>query len=209
MKINEVQFPVKKNTNLEKAVELIKNKCSEFLPIYKKYGPLYRGIENNKFDKMPEIFIANSPTNRTPMSMSATFQNIIDKKLKKVGFTALRNNSIFCSVDRSTAFEYGYDNGMYIIFPYNGFSFTYSAKIHDLFNYINDNISNRNLIIDMPAEKLVKILRFKKENLSMVYERYKDNETGILYYPEIYIHGKYIAVKERYLLTLEMKELKK
>ncbi len=182
--------------DLTNAILLIKNKCSEFLPIYKKYGPLYRGIPY--FSTNFDIFIAETPINRIALSMPKTIQKIIDSKLEESGFTALRSNSIFCSGSNSFASLYGkLSNGKnYIIFPLNGFSFTYSEKIYDLFLYYSRNISfPADLHNNISSKEFVSKYKYTNKNLG----------TGIKCGNEILIHGKYIAINEKYLLEIKEK----
>jgi hypothetical protein len=47
------------------------------------------------------------------------------KVVKEAGFTTLRGNSLFCNSSLNKADNWGKP---YVIFPLNGFSYTYSAK---------------------------------------------------------------------------------
>ncbi len=179
MKINEVILTPSENKKLnikfEHVINVIKTQCSEFLPIYKKCGPLYRGIST----KIPEIFMAATPINRKPTDTHQSDQDKFDNLLYKSGFTALRRNSIFCSGDEYFARAYG---NVYLIFPLNGFSFTWSLYIQDFFN-------NPNILLDVSilnSKELVKKYDFKHTEL----------DNAIQSHNEILIHGQYLAISK-------------
>ena len=64
------------------------------------------------------------------MTSSSVAQDVYDKSIAKAGFKALRSNSIFTSGDSSLAFGFG--SSRYIIFPVNGFNFTWSHSKRDI-----------------------------------------------------------------------------
>jgi hypothetical protein len=124
----------------------------------------------------------------------------IDARLKKQNFTALRSNSIFCTTNYGTASAYG--DVVFVIFPINGFSYTWSPQIRDLTvdfklnrhlvnNYMNASPENKKLSgalhsfmrsLKFPSEKFVQWHNFKQSDLKDAINK------------EIYIHGKFVAI---------------
>jgi hypothetical protein len=75
--------------------------------------------------------VGQSHKKRKTKDTSSAIQTGVDKVLASKGFTALRHNSIFTSSRVEIASDYGIP---YIIFPKNGFSFTWSPKIQDFYH---------------------------------------------------------------------------
>jgi len=124
MRLNEIAAIPKFLPNI---VPLLTSKCSEILSFYKKTnGFLYRGI---KVQKPVIIQPEMNENSRMPVDVSIDSQRVIDLKLKESGFNALRGNSIFCKGSLHYAKSYGEP---YIVFPCNGFHYTWSDKIYDL-----------------------------------------------------------------------------
>ncbi len=224
MKINEILDPSRINTDIKNVDETfddvvipyIKIHCSEFLN--ETNSLMFRGLP---FDT-PNIFVAESRSNRTPKDIGKHFQEAIDNKLKESGFTALRSNSIFCTGNQGQALNYGQK---YCIFPLNGFTYTWcSAK--DLFiDYLlTDGVWSeiQRLLEEYSSGKLVTFddfeqlcifhrLKYSSHDLVTAYKYYfnlhtlsfikrynfskLDLNVAIMYGNEIYIHGKYIGVQ--------------
>lgn len=109
-------------------VELIQKDCSEYAQAVIATGKvLYRGSGNTS---MP-AYVARSRSNRSPDNTPLSIQKGFDKLLSSQGFTALRGNSIFTTSRQLQAARYGEP---YIIFPKNGFSFTWSPKVPDFYH---------------------------------------------------------------------------
>lgn len=113
-----------------KYAQLISKNCKFALAACQRTNNLlYRGIKENKGNNLPHAFVSSPRTDReskdTPNDIHAAF----DKLMKKVGYIATRSNSIFCTSDRSDASHYG---NSYIIFPLDGFHFTWSVHHRDL-----------------------------------------------------------------------------
>jgi hypothetical protein len=158
-------------------ISVIENNCKEIMEDYRfanKY--LFRGIK-----RIDSIILGESPTNRKPVDMNIRIQSKIDDNLKNSGFKALRSNSIFCSSSYSTAKYYGYDNP-YIIFPFDGFDFTYANGITDFFEQVG---LTGNIWFELEDLNFVSNFGFEKTNLPLALDKCY----------EVYIHGKYIAVK--------------
>jgi hypothetical protein len=120
------------NTNSKYSYSKFLSDCSESIAAMQQSRSfLYRGMTDN----MPDIFIGRPWGKRKPKDTSTDVQKEIDKLFKLAGFTALRSNSIFCSGSIGQARDYG---NPYIIFPINGFSFTWSPKMYDLYHQLGD-----------------------------------------------------------------------
>lgn len=122
MKINEIYPGEKRNlqaTNFNEIWDkLIIPNCSEILDLYKSTGALfYRGIDNN----VP-IFRGYSRNDRRPRDNYIMLSELFEIGLKHLGMTALRTNSIFVINNAKFASSFG---KLYIIFPINGFEYTW------------------------------------------------------------------------------------
>jgi hypothetical protein len=145
MKINELEDALKpgekrlftpSNTKKGKTFTDFLTDCSDSIAAIKAADKfIYRGMSDS-----PLIFKGRSRDNRSPLDTTMRTTEGIDKILSATGFTALRTNSIFCSGDSHQAGMYG--DYVYLIFPINGFSFTWSEKIHDFTNFVADNAIN-------------------------------------------------------------------
>lgn len=108
-----------------KFIQKLETECSEFLAVMRKTKlPLYRGVYTSK-----DTFYGVPRTNRSTKDSSPTFQIAFDGILKSKGFTALRSNSIFCTSNLEQASGYG---DVFLIFPVNGFTFTWSQTRDDV-----------------------------------------------------------------------------
>ena len=128
MRITEIIQPAEfPELSIENVKKFLIDNCSEILQIYnntKYFNRLYRSTSYNH-----EIFVAKPWKQRIPLSTPIEIQNKIDDILKECGFSALRSNSIFCSGNREAAAYGGY---LYIIYPFDGFTYTYAEGIADL-----------------------------------------------------------------------------
>lgn len=122
------------STRAKALVSFMKTHCSDIIKIYNndcKNGDfLFRGI----IDAKSYILLGKSRDDRKPMDTSMAVQQIVDSSLAASGFKALRSNSIFCTGNLFAAENYG---DLFIIFPVNGFSYTWSPKVRDLFDEVS------------------------------------------------------------------------
>jgi hypothetical protein len=113
-----------------RAYNFITTKCGQALAECRKAKKvLYRGLDAKPHYTPEEIFISQPTTNRRPMSSPKDTQAAFDKIMSERGFKALRGNSIFCTSDKFFAAGYG---SPFIIFPVDGFSFTWSKRHADV-----------------------------------------------------------------------------
>jgi hypothetical protein len=169
MKIYEIEAgeKVEIEQNFENFYSLVEQNCSEALSAMKATKKfLYRGVKYAQHS----AFHGKSRENRNTLDTSERSQRSIDFLLKHSGFTALRSNSIFCTSSSSFAGGYGLT---YLIFPINGFAFTWAKRIRDLaFSEIQG---------DDPS--LVSKYGFNGTNFV----------AALMSGNEIYIHGEYYA----------------
>jgi hypothetical protein len=124
------------NTEEPQSFTTFLTNCSESIAAMREAKSfLYRGIKSTKGD----IFLGRPRANRNAVDTKGSIQKEVDKFYTAAGFTALRSNSIFCCGDINTAISYG---DPYIIFPINGFAFTWSPKIYDFYDYMQSKDIN-------------------------------------------------------------------
>ena len=97
-------------------------------------GLVFRGIEDSR-----PILKGKIRSNRKPLETPSDFQEMADEIFSKLGFKALRKNSLFVSGDEIEAGAYG--TNTYVVFPIGEFSFSWSKGIHDFYrHFIADEI---------------------------------------------------------------------
>lgn len=120
---------IKKYTNeskISKFVKGLEKKCSDAISDMRKAEKfLYRGTRQFK-----DAYISRPHTARSTMSSYSEMQELYDQKISEVGFKALRSNSIFTTSNLRFAKNFG--THIYLIFPVNGFSFTWSETEDDI-----------------------------------------------------------------------------
>jgi hypothetical protein len=134
MRIYEVDMPswgkqpwqnieIETAEQLENFLRLVGSNCKSYLEQVKQAGTfLYRG--SNSWPSMAGV--SASRPGRIPSDSETQAQELFDWFLVKMGFSALRSNSIFTISDKSWASQFGTP---YIIFPIHGkSSFTYCEE---------------------------------------------------------------------------------
>src|ERR1035441_3846344 len=130
--LNVNDIPIRKNyasnsnkekIKLFKALKFIDSHCSEFLSSMKKSKQiLYHGFRTGDISSVNGIFIGKPWPKRMPKDSDLKLQQTLDFIMKYEGFSALRGNSIFCTSKQNKASDFGY---VFLIFPLNGFSYSY------------------------------------------------------------------------------------
>lgn len=126
----------KKREYILKVLKFIDKHCSVFLKdIQRSQRFLYHGFKSTRNVKLDAYsFIGLPHIQRFPLDSPKCFQDLHDQILTDQNFKALRSNSLFCISDSLVAEYYG---KVFIIFPINGFSYTWSeANRKDAF-YLN------------------------------------------------------------------------
>lgn len=123
---------------LIKIASAIRRDCSYAVSAMREAnGFLYRGVRGEP----PLTFLGKPRTDRMAKDSSAEIQERFDAMLKESGFTALRSNSIFCSGNFSQA--NGYGGNVFMIFPKDGFHFTWSPRYDDLYSDLLSNLYHK------------------------------------------------------------------
>ena len=181
MRINEIapgeRADVVKN-RIASFIKIVRTECSDAWEAYhRNYTLLYRGVASavgtNMFHSMPR-------ENRRTLTSNPKLQTYIDNALAKTGFTALRSNSIFCTTEGVDAASYGKP---FIIFPKNGFSFTWSPDVGDLFIELGKREISPGDLSNLSAVDIVGEFNYKNTNFDAALKSGN----------EIMIHGEYYA----------------
>lgn len=207
MKINEFLLPGElenlsngnsiNGSNVEKKriFDFINMNCSEFLSMtapsatsltskFRYRSGLFRGMLHTTDD----AFVGSSKDRNSINQSAQKYQELCDLYLKLAGYKALRSNSVFCSTDYNRIKEFG---NSYLIFPINGFKFTYALAAGPATEYLYPNSIDS--IDDAPgdqielkknAKEFVRINEFKKTNLKYAMSHHHD----------IWFIGKYVAL---------------
>lgn len=167
----------------DRVIGLLKRDCADYIQAATALGNapwLYRGMKANGIGSVNH---GNSRQDRKPRDSSKWANDLFDWCLKKLGFTALRGNSIFCTSNQELASEYG---ELYMIFPIDkASSYTYT-KYDDVIitgevfvNVINDKKLERlrdqvNYIINHPDDynddpDLIRTANILKPGIRAVY----------------------------------------
>lgn len=190
MRIDEIEAGQKRGIDsidsphdeIARFVQLVQTECSDAWNAYDTHSMfLYRGIQSMKDSEMV-MFHGKTRNNRRPAATKNAISEAIDGNLIAMGFTAIRSNSIFCSSHITDAASYG---KAYIIFPKNGFQFTWSPKVADLFIELASSDVNytAKMIRDMTAEEFQDAFGYTNVGFGEALESYN----------EIMISGEYYA----------------
>ncbi len=138
------------NKKIARAITFIEKNCQQFLEDMEAGQEfLYHGYYDvPKYD----IFIGQPRNDRRPMDTSANIQKIVNNYLQIENFVANRANSLFCTSSSVNAGGYtsyksrtSKTEAIYLIFPIDGFKYTWSMMesdwvitMRDLSPYFND-----------------------------------------------------------------------
>ena len=136
LNLEKDQFKGEKNNLPVKFYNLmqgIAKNCTQIVKAYTETNPdfkankakvFYRGIKSS------EDAVYGKPFDeRRVMTSSSELSNIFNNRMKEAGFEARRDNSSFVSADKNQASGYG---KLYVMFPRDGFSFSWSRNTKDL-----------------------------------------------------------------------------
>lgn len=106
--------------------------CKEIIKVYKELNRndfnrekfLFRGIKASDDALYGKPFDA-----RKPKDSNRDLHDLVNGTINRLGFEANRENAMFVSGDRGQASNYG---SLYIMFPVDGFKFTWSKTVKDL-----------------------------------------------------------------------------
>lgn len=104
--------------------------CGEALTIFREAKQvLYRGSSSARLQFPDGQFHGHPRKDRLAKDSYQIMQAAYDALLKKLGYSALRSNGLFCTANPDQALGYGQ---VYVIFPKNGFTYTWSTVSEDI-----------------------------------------------------------------------------
>lgn len=109
----------------------LKNEKDLIQTFEKKRFYLYRGIRIDDYS-----LIETASDNRPPRDTPLPIHNAIVKAMKKLGFSVHRGNCLFATNSRQQAKLYSIDIEPFLVFPIDGYQYTYSPKIKDLYKMV-------------------------------------------------------------------------
>jgi hypothetical protein len=168
MKIYEIEAGEKQkfepsNSDENRTFQKFLSDCSDSIAAMQSANKfIFRGTSSFP----SEIFIGKSRDNRNSLSYVREESKIIDFQFEQDGFDARRTNSIFCSGSGPEAGSYG---KLYMIFPINGFKFTWSPMVVDFatnasinkhlshFHPLSYGYTNKNLVAAIKSKNEIMI----------------------------------------------------
>lgn len=169
---------------VDEYVRNITANCSATISAFKACRRLlYTGRAYRK--KYPnDITFLPSPTNRQPRQLSVWQQEFINNLLLKLKHTALRSNSIYTMGSSIEVEQFG---SIYVIIPFDGFSYTWSKHFRFITPYLFFNawvLPDNWLTSESPAKDWQKYFVFKKTGFKAALDSCH----------EILVHGRYVAI---------------
>ena len=154
--------PVKMD-NLFKALA---KHCKEIIKVYKELNRnnfdrqkfLFRGIKSSDDAVYGKPFDA-----RKPKDSNRDLHDLVNGTINKLGFEANRENAMFVSGDRGQASNYG---SLYIMFPMDGFKFTWSKTVKDLVLDSSKKLEMMDKDVVRQLRELIKTAKAEKEDPS-------------------------------------------
>lgn len=160
-------------------VDFIYENCQQFLK-ESEFIPAYRGM-TVPGDKHYAGFHEWRERTRRPKDIPYVVHDAVNYQLDELGFKARRDNSIFISGSKSIAVHYG---PPYLIFPLDGYSYTWSPDVHDLYDlYPFAQLDLKHNAIQQALNDIPNF-RFLNTNLS---EALNSKNEIYLYSPEGYV----------------------
>lgn len=189
---------------MDNVFKAIAKNCKQIVKVYKELNRnsfnrerfMYRGIRSSSDALYGKPFDA-----RKPKDSNEKLHNLVNDTIKNLGFDANRENAMFMTGDRSQAGGYG--NSLYVMFPVDGFTYTWSREEKDL---VLDNSKKMQLIDREVASKIRGIVRLAKEKDSTIPISYPDDlfSSGYDYENDI---EKVTSLVERGFVPDEAKKL--
>lgn len=179
-----LEAPYSTIEQIKPALQMIESKCKQILSAYlQRLGVyLYHGTKRKDY-----YYMASTVEHRSPKDTEITDHHAITSIMKAAGLKATRSNSIFTTSNFEFAEYYGNTSyGMtYIIFPIDGFNFTWSSMIRDY--YLAGKRGEINYDEADPMGSIVK-LGYRANNLPAAIKSKN----------EVMISGSYIGIDTRF-----------
>lgn len=121
-----------------KDIQKLYDNCSEIIEIYKKTNRfLYRGL--HKKQPVDKIILKKPRKMRKPKDTSLNIHKIADKVFLENFGWKVRTQGVFATSDYDASKQYGANNHVHIIFPFDGFEYVWSSKVEDAYTDIFDS----------------------------------------------------------------------
>lgn len=195
MRLVEIEDP--SSDKVATVAKSILTRCSDIVNFYRTIprspGDFFmRGtsahIKNPGFFGAVDYYRSRSNPDRSPKDVSLNVHNKIVEWMVDMKFAAHRGNSIFVTSDSKEAHEmYG---RLFIIFPVNGFSYTWSKMHKDFFKSIEHSKDVREQILELDMDSIQDIrwfdnfFQFQNHNLEQAFQSKN----------EVMINGEYYAI---------------
>lgn len=158
---------------MDNVFKAIAKNCKQIIKVYKELNRnsfnkqrfMYRGIRSSSDALYGKPFDA-----RKPKDSNRDLHELVNGTIKNLGFEANRENAMFMTGDRSQASGYG--NSLYVMFPVDGFTYTWSQEEKDL---VLDNSKRMQLIDREVASQIRRAVRLAKEKDSTIPISYPDD----------------------------------
>lgn len=192
MKYVELLENNEEQDDFEQFLADVKNNCDKEILKFLFEKPLFRGSSNYPVSfyepyNSKEFGREKYPVGRIPKDNPFFIDELMNDFLKKQGFEARRDNSIFVTSDMKFAGKFATSEfDLYVIFPEKNFSFTWNPYINDFYydsflDIIGENSKN---LFELDTEKLfsenrfvnvfVKSLQHIVDSRSSINEKSKD-----------------------------------
>ncbi len=151
---------------MDNVFKAIAKNCKQIIKVYKELNRnnfnkqrfMYRGIRSSSDALYGKPFDA-----RKPKDSNRDLHELVNGTIKNLGFEANRENAMFMTGDRSQASGYGHS--LYVMFPVDGFTYTWSREEKDL---VLDNSKRMQLIDREVADQIRGAVRLAKEKDSTI-----------------------------------------
>lgn len=177
---------------MENLFKALSKNCSQIIKVYKEINRnnfnqnkfLYRGIRSSDDALYGKPYDA-----RKPKDSDGELHELLNNAMDSAGLKAKRDNSTFMTGDRSQASGYG--NSLYIMFPVDGFQFTWSKREKDL---ILDSSKRKDMMDNNVVTEIIEIIQdAKEENPDLPIS----DPTDLFYFGSSY-HSDYRTIENLY-----------
>lgn len=143
--------------------------CKDIIKVYKELNRnnfdrerfLFRGIKSSDDAVFGKPFEA-----RKPKDSNRELHDLVNGTISNLGLDANRENAMFVSGDRSQASNYG---SLYIMFPKDGFKFTWSKTVKDLVLDSSKKLEMLDKAVVRRLKELLKKAKAESEDPSNFY----------------------------------------
>lgn len=148
----------------EAAVRYITKNCK---PWFARGGGWHeeRIVYRGQVSSLPTTYYVKPVrSDRRAMNMNAETTDMFNAAISRAGLVANRNNSVFCSGDRTQALDYGF---VYVMFPIGRFNFTWSGLLEDWYTKMDRLNSKLKMDLDFVVPKSEKDLKKLDQELKL------------------------------------------